>query len=268
MMTNKLETHAAEIRRQIVTMIYNAQSSHMGCSLGIVDILVVLYFKIMHIDPQKPKLEDRDKFVLSKGHACAALYATLAERGYFNKQKLAEYCKNGSTMAGHVTYGSLPGIESTAGSLGHGLSMAVGMALAGKYNKKPTNVYVLVGDGECAEGSIWEAILFAGHHKLHNLTLIIDNNDFQIMGQVSNILDLSPLDKKLDSFGWDNIIIDGNNIEEIVASLEKKHPTKPLAIIAKTIKGKGISFMENKCEWHGKSPTTQEYELALRELNL
>ena len=216
MSTSTLKTHAKNIRREIVMMIYNAKSSHIGCSLGIVDILVGLYFNVMNIDSKKPQLATRDKFVLSKGHAAAALYATLAQRGFFPKEKLAGYCQNGSYIAGHVTYGSLPGIEATAGSLGHGLSMGVGMAIAAKANKLKSNVYVLIGDGEFAEGSIWEAILFAGHHKLDNLILIIDNNDFQIMGSASKILDLSPFEEKLKSCKWDTVTVDGHDIKKII----------------------------------------------------
>lgn len=261
-----LSQHTKEIRKNILQMIFKAGGSHIGCSLGIVEILVALYYRVLNIDPQKPMDDNRDRFILSKGHACAAFYATLAQRGFFQKKELDTLYADGSKMAAHVTYGSFPGIEATAGSLGHGLSMGIGMAIAAKEKKSNTKVYVLVGDGECQEGSIWEAIIFAGHHKLDNLIMIIDNNNFQSEDRLEKILNLNPFDKKLTPFGWETIEVDGHDIEEIVKALNKRHPQKPLAVIARTTKGKGVSFMENDYIWHGKCPTEEQYNIALEEL--
>lgn len=255
-----------EIRRKILAMVFNTQGSHIGCSLGVVEILIALYFEILNIDPKHPEKEERDRFVLSKGHACATLYSVLAKRGFFSEQLLEKYCINGSKIAAHSTLGSLPGIEATAGSLGHGLPMAAGMALAAKHKKLTSKIYVLTGDGECMEGSIWEAILFSSHYKLDNLILIIDNNDLITLGKISEITDLYPLDKKLESFGWATVTVNGHNINDIISALKTPHPDKPMAIVAKTVKGKGVSFMENNLEWHGKCPTKEQYELALNEL--
>ncbi len=258
-----LTAHARNIRLSILDMIYNAKVSHMASSMGIVEILTVLYFEILKINPKKPLNKNRDIFILSKGHACSALYATLAERGFFPKEKLRGFAKDGSQIASHVTLGSLPGIESTAGSLGHGLSIAIGMMLSGEFDK--SGIYVLVGDGELQEGSLWEGIMFAGFHRLNNLTLIIDSNNLQIMDHVDKIVSLKPFENKFDSFGWDTEIVDGHDFVALKKSFEKKHE-KPLAIIAKTTKGKGISFMEDKVQWHGKCPNEKEYELAIQEL--
>lgn len=263
---DKYQSLAKKIRRDILEMTYAVEGSHVGCSLDIVEILIALYFNVLHINPKKPYLTQRDKFILSKGHACTALYAVLAERGFFPRSKLKQYASDGSNIAAHVTLGSLPGIEATAGSLGHGLPMAAGMALAAKHKNLKSKIYVLTGDGECMEGSIWEAILFSSHYKLDNLTLIIDNNDLITLGKISEITDLYPFDKKLESFGWATITVNGHNINDIISALKTPHPGKPMAIVAKTIKGKGISFMENKLEWHGKCPTKEQYELALNEL--
>lgn len=254
-----------EIRRNILKMVFSTSGSHIGCSLGIVEILTALYFNVLNIDPKHPDDPQRDRFVLSKGHACAALYAVLAERGFFPKTELAQYLMNGSRIAAHSTLGSLPGIEVTAGSLGHGLSMGAGMALAQLHNPTPERVFVLVGDGECLEGSVWEAIILAAQKKLYNLILIIDNNDLITLGNLSDIVSLSPIDKKLESFGWNVMIVDGHDIGELTAALKNPHE-KPYAIIAKTIKGKGVSFMENKPEWHGKCPSKEQFEIALKEL--
>ena len=263
----KIEELSKEIRREVLTMVYQSKSGHFGCSLGIVDILLTLYFKILHINPKKPFLETRDIFLLSKGHAAVALYAVLAKRGFFPKSLLMTYFKDGSKLAGHVTLGSLPGIEATFGSLGHGLSIGIGMSLAIKHKGLPSRVYILIGDGECAEGSIWEGINFAGHHKINNLILILDNNNLQIMGHGTDILNSLPFEDKFRSFGWDIKSVDGHDISAISKVLQSQTLVKPLAIIAKTIKGKGISFMENKVEWHGKCPNEEEYKLALRELS-
>lgn len=248
-------------------MAYNANGGHIGCSLSIVDILAVLYFDTLKIKPNAPKWKNRDFFILSKGHACSALYATLAEKGFFPIALLKDYLKNGSMIPGHVTLNSLPGIEATAGSLGHGLSIGAGIGLSLKNDNKKSRVYVLIGDGEAEEGSVWEAIMFIGHHKINNVILIIDNNDLQIVGKSSKILNSYPFKNKLESFGWEIKNIDGHNIMEILKAFRQKESKKPLAIIAKTIKGKGVDFMENKIEWHGKSLSKDEYEKAIFELN-
>lgn len=263
----KLEELSKKIRREVLAMVYQSKSGHLGCSLGIVDILLTLYFKVLHINPKKPSLETRDRFLLSKGHAAAALYAVLAKRGFFPKSLLTTYLKDGSKLAGHVTLGSLPGIEATFGSLGHGLSIGIGMSLAIKHKNLPSRVYVLIGDGECAEGSIWEGINFAGHHKINNLILLLDYNNLQIMGHGTDILNSLPFEDKFKSFGWDVKSVDGHDISALSKVLQPQSIVKPLAIIASTTKGKGISFMENKVEWHGKCPNEEEYKLALRELS-
>lgn len=263
----KLEELSKQIRREVLTMVYQSKSSHLGCSLGIVDILITLYFKVLRINPKKPSDETRDRFLLSKGHAAAALYAVLAKRGFFSKSHLSIYFRDGSKLAGHVTLGSLPGIEATFGSLGHGLSLGIGMSLAIKHRNLPSKVYVLIGDGECAEGSIWEAVNFAGHHKINNLICIVDNNNLQIMGRGSDILNSLPFEDKFKGFGWDVKWVDGHEFLALSKILQPQIMSKPLAIIASTIKGKGISFMENIVEWHGKCPTDEEYKLALKELS-
>lgn len=267
MLLEKFKVLSKKIRREILTMAYKSNGSHLGCSLGIVDILLVLYFQILHIDPKKPYLKTRDRFLLSKGHAASALYSVLSERGFFSKSLLSTYLKDGSKLAGHVTLNSLPGIEATFGSLGHGLSIGIGMSLAIKNENLPSKVYVLIGDGECAEGSIWEGINFAGHHKINNLILLLDNNNLQIMGHGSDILNSIPFEDKFKSFGWDVKSVDGHDISALSKVLQHKNLVKPLAIIANTIKGSGISFMENKVEWHGKAPNEEEYNLAFKELS-
>ncbi len=260
------ENDLKQIRRNIIEMTYRSNGSHVGCSLDIVEILTVLYFQILNIDPKNPGKKDRDRFILSKGHACSALYSVLSQRGFFPKKKLLEYCRDGSKIAAHVTLSALPGIEATSGSLGHGLPIGVGMALALKNNKIKSNIYVLTGDGECLEGSIWEAITFAGYHKLNNLVLIIDNNNLITLGKLSQILSLDPIDKKLNTFGWKTVTVDGHNLTKLNKAFQTKHPNQPLAIIAKTIKGKGVSYMENDYVWHGKCPNEEQYKIAIKEL--
>lgn len=267
MESEKLKKLSKRIRREILEMAYRSKSGHLGCSLGIVDILLTLYFKVLNINPKKPFSKTRDRFLLSKGHAAAALYAILAKRGFFPKSRLSTYLKDGSKLAGHVTLGSLPGIEATSGSLGHGLSIAVGMSLAIKHQSLASKVYVLIGDGECAEGSIWEGINFAGHHKLNNLILILDNNNLQIMGYGTDILNSLPFEDKFKAFGWDVKSVNGHEFFALSKVLKPQVMNKPLAIIANTTKGKGISFMENIVQWHGKCPNEEEYNLALRELS-
>lgn len=258
---------ARKARHLILDMIFEAKSSHLGCALSVVDILIALYFgDILSIDPKNPDWEDRDRFILSKGHACVALYVTLALRGYFPLEKLKEYGTDGTLIGDHNTRGALPGIETTNGSLGHGLSIGIGMALAAKKDGRSSRVFVLVGDGELQEGSNWEALMFAGFHKLNNLILIIDNNNLETLGPTDKILSLSAIHKKLESFGWDSENVYGHGLSEIIGQLNMEHK-KPFALNCYTTKGKGVPFMHNDHIWHGKCPTEDEYERAKRELN-
>lgn len=259
---------AKEIRKSILRMHFLSQESHIGSALSCVDILTVLYFRILDINPKKPTDKNRGRFILSKGHAASALYAVLAEKGFFSKNILNSFCKDNSKLPGHSTINTVPGIEASAGSLGHGLPMATGMALADKKDKKLSRVFVLISDGECDEGTTWEAALFSSHHKLDNLTAIIDYNKLQALGKTNEILNLEPLKDKWISFGWNVKEINGHNFNEIENALKPNnlHKNKPYVIIAHTIKGKGISFMENKLAWHYKSPNREQYNLALKEL--
>lgn len=264
----ELEKIAKEIRKSIVEEVYLAKSGHPGGALSCTDILVALYFNQMNIDPKKPNDENRDRLVLSKGHACAALYATLAHRGYFDKELLKTFRKIGSNLQGHPDKNKLPGLDMSSGSLGQGLSVANGMAMSSKLDGKGFRVYCVVGDGEIQEGQFWEAAMTSSHYKLDNLCLIIDKNNLQIDGKTSDVMNVDPLDKKLESFGFEVFKINGNNIDEIITFLQKAKTVKekPTAIIANTIKGKGVSFMENKVEWHGKAPNEEEYNKAIKEL--
>lgn len=263
-----LESVAKNIRRSIVSMICEAKSGHPGGSLSIVDILTALYYGEMKIDPTKPKMEGRDRFVLSKGHAAPALYAVLAERGYFPKEELMTLRKFGSHLQGHPDMKKVPGVEISTGSLGQGLSVANGMALNAKLFQEEYRVYVMMGDGELQEGQIWEAVMTAAHYKLDNLCAFVDVNNLQIDGSVDVVMGVEPLDKKWEAFGWNVISIDGHNFEEIFSALEtaKTCKGKPTLILAKTVKGKGVSFMENVCGFHGTAPTAEERERALAEL--
>ncbi len=261
-----LAEKARVIRNLILDMIFRAKAAHIGCSLSIADILATLYFgDVLRVDPAKPDWEDRDRFILSKGHACTTLYAALGLKGFFPLQKLDEYGTDGSVIGDHNTLGSLPGIETTNGSLGHGLSIGIGMAWHLK-TKGDSRVFVLVGDGECQEGSVWEGLMFAGFHKLQNLVLIIDNNGLETLGDTSKILNLEPLDKKIESFGWTVKRIDGHSFDQMMYTFNLRPVDRPLAIIAETTKGKGVSFVENGFEWHGKCPNQEEYEKAKMEL--
>ena len=263
-----LKEKAKEIRKSIVSMITEAKSGHPGGSLSATDILTALYFSEMNIDPANPKMEGRDRFVLSKGHAAPAIYATLAERGYFSKDELLTLRKFGSRLQGHPDMKKLPGIEISTGSLGQGLSVANGMALNAKIFNENYRTYIILGDGEVQEGQIWEAAMTAAHYKLDNLCAFLDSNNLQIDGNVTEIMGVEPLDKKWEAFGWNVIKIDGHNFEEILSALEKAKECKdkPTMILAKTVKGKGVSFMENVCGFHGVAPTVEELEKALAEL--
>jgi transketolase len=265
----ELEKHARSIRRTVVEIIYRAKASHIGCCLSSADILTALYFEALKVDPENPSAPHRDRFVLSKGHAVAACYATLAERGFFDREKLQEYGQDGTVLASHIVHGVMPGVETSNGSGGHGLSLGVGMAIAARNQKFSSRIFVLSGDGELQEGSVWEAALFAGFHKLSNLTLIIDHNHLQDGTdglRVEEILNLSPLDEKWRAFRWDVDIVDGHNFGELISALNKK-THGPHVVIANTIKGKGVSYMENRGEWHGKCPNEEQYQLAMKELS-
>ena len=264
----ELEKMANEIRKDIVTAVHSAKSGHPGGSLSSADIFPYLYFEEMNVDPANPKWEDRDRFVLSKGHVAPGLYSTLAEKGYFPKEDLKTLRHTGSYLQGHPDMKHIPGIDMSSGSLGQGVSVAVGMAAAGKYDKKDYRVYTLTGDGEIQEGQIWEAAMWAGHRKLDNLVVIVDNNNLQIDGSVEDVCSPYPIDKKFEAFNFHVINIDGNDFDQIRAAFKEARETKgmPTAIIAKTVKGKGVSFMENAAGWHGKAPNDEEYEIAMADL--
>jgi transketolase len=263
-----LENKAIQIRKELLQMIYNSGTGHTGGSLSSVDILVALYYEIMEIDPQNPKWELRDRFVLSKGHSVEGYYTILADLSFFPKDELKYFCKFNSSLIGHPSF-KVPGIEMNTGSLGHGLSIAVGMALAGKMDDKNYKVYVLMGDGELAEGSIWEGAMSANHYKLDNLVGIIDRNKLQISGDTENIMSLENLEEKWRAFGWSVITLDGNNIKELIKKLKEipMDKDKPHVIIANTIKGKGVPFIENNPKWHHKVPNEEQLKEALEILD-
>lgn len=265
----ELQNIAKKIRIGIVDGTHAAKSGHPGGSLSIADILAVLYFKEMKIDPAKPDDPDRDRFVLSKGHCAPALYATLAHRGYFPVEELTTLRKFGSRLQGHPDMTQTPGVDMSAGSLGLGISSAAGMALAGKISGKSYRVYTIVGDGESEEGQVWEACMFAAHYHLDNLCVFVDWNGLQIDGPVAEVMNSTPHDKKLAAFGFHVISIDGNDLDQIAAALAEAKTVKgkPTAIIAKTVKGKGVSFMENQVGWHGKAPDDEQWKQAIAELN-
>ena len=256
------------IRKDIVSMICKSKSGHPGGSLSAVEILTALYFDQMNIDPTNPKMEDRDRFVLSKGHAAPALYATLAQRGYFAKEELNNLRQLGSMLQGHPDMKKVPGVEMSTGSLGQGFSVACGMAMAAKLDNAPWNVYALLGDGEVQEGIIWEAAMSAAHYKLDNMIAFLDYNGLQIVGEVESVMNINPIEDKFKTFGWNVITIDGHDFDQIFAALDMAKDTvdKPTMIIAKTIKGKGVSFMENQASWHGSAPSEEQLEQALSEL--
>jgi len=257
---------AHRIRKHVLSMIHKTNSSHIGSCYSIADILAVLYGHVMNYDPARPDWSLRDRFILSKGHAGAALYAVLAESGFFDVEDLKNYNHDGTVLSGHVMH-YVPGVEVSSGSLGHGLSLGCGMAYAGKIDNLPYKVYVLLSDGECDEGSIWEAIMFAGHHRLTNLITIVDYNKIQSLGNVKDILDLEPFADKWRAFGWEVLEVDGHRHYDMKTRLEIASSNKPTVMIAHTVKGKGVSFMENKLMWHYKSPSTDEYNSALLELS-
>ncbi|WP_421077708.1 transketolase [Methanothermococcus sp. Ax23] len=265
----ELKQIAKKVRYNVVKMIGLAESGHPGGSLSATDIIVALYYKLMNHDPKNPNKEDRDRFVLSKGHCCPALYAVLAELGYFDEDELWKLRKTGALLQGHPSI-KTPGIEANTGSLGHGFSVAVGMALGCRLDKLDNHVYVLLGDGECQEGQVWEAAMAASHYKLDNLIGFVDRNRLQIDGCTEDVMCLGDLKEKFKAFGWDVFEIDGHNFEQIIETVEKAKSMKngkPKMIIANTVKGKGVSFMENNVGFHGKAPNKEELEQALKELS-
>ncbi len=268
MTTKELQKTANEVRKGIVTAVHAAKSGHPGGSLSSADIFTYLFFEEMNVDPKDPKKADRDRFVLSKGHNAPGLYSVLAERGYFPKEDLKTLRHTGSYLQGHPDMKHIPGVDMSSGSLGQGLSAAVGMALAAKIDKKSYRTYCLCGDGEIQEGQIWEAAMFAGAKKLDNLCVIVDNNGLQIDGPIEEVNSPYPIDKKFEAFNFHVINIDGNNMDEIKKAFDEAKTVKdmPVAIIAKTVKGKGVSFMENKAGWHGKAPNDEEYATAMSDL--
>jgi len=264
----ELERMAKKLRRHVITMIATAGSGHPGGSLSAADIVTTLYFKIMRHDPRNPQWPDRDRFILSKGHAAPVLYAALAECGYFPVDELSTLRKLDSRLQGHTDRLLTPGVEMSSGSLGQGLSFGIGIALAGKLDARDYQVYVLLGDGECDEGQIWEAAMAAAHYKIDNLTAIVDHNEIQLAGRTCDIMNLEPLADKWRSFNWHVLDINGHDINQILQAAKKAQEVKqrPTVIIAHTIKGKGVSFMENNVDFHGKAPTPEETERALKEL--
>jgi len=265
-----LETECShKVRRKVIEMAWKSKSSHIASALSIVDILVMLYFRYLNINPKNPYDKDRDIFILSKGHSCSALYAVLAYRGFFHIDLLEGYDKDGTAFTGHPKVYSVPGIEATTGSLGHGLPIGAGFALGSRNDGRCRKVVVLLGDGECDEGSIWESAMFASGRNLDSLIAVIDYNKLQGMGRTSEVTGLEPLNDKWRAFGWNTIEIDGHNFKELDEAFSRAFNTgncKPTVVIAHTIKGKGISFMENKLEWHYKSPDDKEFSQALEEL--
>ena len=264
----ELKQIANDVRKGIIEAVYSGKSGHPGGSLSITDIMTVLYFNEMNINPEQPKDENRDRLVLSKGHCAPALYSTLARRGFFESQELKTLRNIESRLQGHPDMKNIPGVDMTTGSLGQGLSSANGMAIAGKLDNKDYRVYCILGDGEIEEGQVWEAAMASSKYKLDNLCVIVDNNNLQIDGTIEEVMSSYPIDEKFRSFGFQIINIDGHDIDEIIKAFEvaKNVKGKPTCIIAKTIKGKGVSFMENQVGWHGKAPNEEQYRQAIQEL--
>lgn len=263
----QLEITACKVRMGIIEGVHSAKSGHPGGSLSAADILTYLYFVHMNIDPKNPKMENRDRLVLSKGHAAPALYSVLANRGYFDTSLLTTLRQIGSILQGHPDMKHIPGVDMTTGSLGQGISAAVGMALSAKHFGQNYKVYAVLGDGEIEEGQVWEAAMFAGNKGLSNLTAFVDYNNLQIDGTIEEVNSACPIDKKFEAFNWHTIVIDGNDFEQIEKALKEAETVdKPVAIIAKTVKGKGVSYMENAVNWHGAAPNDELYEQAMSEL--
>ncbi len=269
-MNNKeLELIAYKIRKHALIGVHSAKSGHPGGSLSIAEILSVLYFDEMNVDANNPKNPDRDRFVLSKGHCAPALYGALAEKGYFPKEDIRTLRQADSYLQGHPDMKHIPGVDMSTGSLGQGICAANGMALAAKLDGKSYRVYAILGDGECEEGQVWEAAMFASHYKLDNLTAFVDFNGLQIDGDITKVMNPTPFDQKFKSFGWNVITIDAHNVGEIKSAIEsaKNCKGKPTVIIAKSVKGKGVSFMENNAAWHGSAPNDEQFETAMKELD-
>ncbi len=264
----ELKKHANDVRKGIVTAVHSAKAGHPGGSLSAADMYTFLYFEELNIDPANPKKEDRDRFVLSKGHTAPGLYSTLANRGYFPVEDLTTLRKLGSYLQGHPCMQHIPGVDMSSGSLGQGISAAVGMALGAKMDNKDFRVYTLLGDGEIEEGQVWEAAMFAGHRKLDNLVVIVDNNNLQIDGPITDVCSPYPIDKKFEAFNFHVINIDAHDFDAIRAAFKEAKETKgmPTCIVMKSLKGKGVSFMENSCDWHGKAPNDEEYAVAMADL--
>ena len=264
----ELQKIANEVRKDILTEVYHAKSGHPGGSLSVADILTCLYFEEMHVDPQNPDMADRDRLVLSKGHAAPALYAVLAEKGYFPKEELKSLRAPGSRLQGHPNMNDTPGVDMTSGSLGQGVSAAVGMALSAKLTGDSYRVYAVLGDGELEEGQVWEAMMFAGNKQLDNLVIVADSNGIQLDGTVEEINSPQPIDEKMKAFHIHPIVVDGHDFDQLHRAFEEARTVKgqPTAIIAKTVKGKGVSYMENQVSWHGSAPNKEQYEKAMEEL--
>lgn len=264
----ELQITAEKVRQHIIEGVYHAKSGHPGGSLSSAEIFTYLYFKEMNVDPKNPQAPGRDRFVLSKGHCAPGWYGALAQRGYFDPSEMQRLRHIGAMLQGHPDMKGTPGVDMSTGSLGQGISAAVGMALAGKMDKAPYRVYTLLGDGEIEEGQVWEAAMFAGHHNLDNLCVLVDFNGLQIDGPIAEVAGPEPIDKKFEAFGFEVMTIDGNDFDEIEKAMGAARACKgkPFAIIAKTVKGKGVSFMEGQAGWHGKAPNGEEYEKAMQEL--
>ena len=264
-----LEKKAVEIRKDIVTAVHSAKSGHPGGSLSIADTITYLYFYKMNVNPNTPGNPDRDRLVLSKGHTAPALYSALAEKGYFTKEELLKLRKTNALLQGHPDMKHIPGVDMTTGSLGQGISAAVGMALSGKISNKNYTVYTILGDGEIQEGQVWEAAMFAAHYKLDNLVAIVDNNNLQIDGKVSDVMSVYPIDEKFAAFGWNVAKCDAHDFDSIDRAFEntKEKNGKPWVIIQKSVKGKGVSFMENQASWHGSAPNDEQYAIAMEDLD-
>lgn len=265
----RLAVIANNIRKGALTAVYSAKSGHPGGSLSIADLLALLYFEVMNIDPKNPKMENRDRLVLSKGHTAPALYSALAERGYFSKDDLSTFRRAGSYLQGHPDMKGVPGVDMSTGSLGQGISAAGGMAYAAKLDNADYRVYTILGDGELEEGQVWEQAMFAAHYKLDNFTAFIDFNGLQIDGNITDVMNPTPIDKKFEAFGWNAIVADAHDFISLRNAIENAKNTKgkPTAIIMKSVKGKNVSFMENNAGWHGSAPNEEQYNQAIAELD-
>ncbi|MEE1223920.1 MAG: transketolase [Clostridia bacterium] len=265
----ELSIIANKVRKNALTAVYSANSGHPGGSLSVADLLTLLYFEVMNVDPKNPKAEDRDRFVLSKGHCAPALYGVLAEKGYFPVEDLKTFRHTDSYLQGHPDMNKVPGVDMSTGSLGQGVCVAGGMALAGKLDNKDYRVYSVLGDGEIEEGQVWELAMFAPHYKLDNLTVFVDFNGLQIDGDITKVMNPTPIDKKFEAFGWHVIVTDAHDFNKLLEAVEEAKATKgqPTAVIMKSTKGKNVSFMENNAGWHGMAPNEEQYNQAIAELD-